>query len=101
MKARVWIGLTAVAVLVAGGYIISRGFSGNEDAEYTLTEIKIGDVKTTVSATGALSPVTSVEVGVTSEPDRFWLRFNRPFFCAIRDDSTGVVLFAGTINTPE
>jgi len=44
--------------------------------------------------------VTSVEVGVTSFGP-FVMRVDRPFFCAIRDDSTGVVLFMGAVNEPK
>jgi HlyD family secretion protein len=78
MKARGWIGLAAVAVIVAGGYMISRGFSDSKDAEYDLTEVTIGDVKTTVSATGTLSPVTTVEVGtqVSGTIDSVYVDFN-------------------------
>jgi serine protease inhibitor len=47
---------------------------------------------------------TSAEVSVTSaQPpvERFRMVVDRPFFCAIRDDVTGAVLFLGTVNNPE
>jgi serpin B len=47
--------------------------------------------------------VTSVGVSVTSaqEPrERFVMKVDRPFFFAIRDNLTGVVLFMGSITNP-
>ncbi len=47
--------------------------------------------------------VTGVVIGVTSvqEPrERFVMKVNRPFFFAIRDNSTGVVLFMGSVRNP-
>ncbi len=47
---------------------------------------------------------TSVGVSVTSfqQPQaRFRMVVDRPFFCAIRDDQTGAVLFLGAISNPK
>ncbi len=47
---------------------------------------------------------TSVGVQVTSvqiPTERFRMVVDRPFFCAIRDDQTGAVLFVGAINNPK
>lgn len=41
--------------------------------------------------------VTSVEMRVTSAPQRFTLRADRPFLFVIRERLSGTVLFAGVI----
>lgn len=45
--------------------------------------------------------VTSVEVGVTAMPERFSMIVDRPFFFAIADDMTGIVLFMGSVLEPQ
>jgi serpin B len=42
---------------------------------------------------------TSVEVGVTSAPQRVSLRFDRPFLIAIRERLSGTILFLGVISS--
>ena len=45
--------------------------------------------------------VTSVTMGVTSAPpERFSMKVDRPFFFAIRDNVTGVILFMGSVTNP-
>jgi serpin B len=47
---------------------------------------------------------TSVEITVTSVQaprERFRMVIDRPFFCAIRDNQTGAILFMGAINDPQ
>jgi serine protease inhibitor len=45
--------------------------------------------------------VTSVTVTVTSAPsDSFSMKVDRPFFFAIRDNVTGVILFMGSVTNP-
>jgi serpin B len=48
--------------------------------------------------------VTSVRIAQTAArmPDRpFQMLVDRPFFCAIRDNQTGTVLFMGSIKEPK
>jgi serpin B len=45
--------------------------------------------------------VTSVTMGLTSAPPPpFSMKVDRPFFFAIRDDQTGVILFMGSVKNP-
>lgn len=47
---------------------------------------------------------TSIRVktrGVPIQPEYFEMNVNRPFFCAIRDNTTGTILFMGTIVNPQ
>ncbi len=43
---------------------------------------------------------TSVEVGITSMPETFYMVVDRPFFFAIADDLTGTILFIGSVFEP-
>ena len=43
---------------------------------------------------------TSVEMAATSMPDRFTMYVDRPFFFAIVDDMTGIILFMGSVYEP-
>jgi serpin B len=42
----------------------------------------------------------SVEVGITSAPLVSTITFNHPFFFAIREMKSGLIVFAGTVNDP-
>jgi serine protease inhibitor len=45
--------------------------------------------------------VTSIGISATSYEEPFKMVVNRPFFCAIRDNQTGSVLFMGSIVEPK
>ena len=56
------------------------------------------DEKGTVAA--AATGVTVRSLAVPAAPEVV-MRVDRPFFCAIRDDATGTLLFAGAIRDPQ
>jgi serpin B len=62
------------------------------------TFVEVNEVGTEAAA------VTSVEFGVTAfpgpQPEYFTMTVDRPFFFAIRDNETGVLLFMGSIVDP-
>lgn len=45
--------------------------------------------------------VTSVGISVTSMPQYYRLNFDRPFLFFIRENTSGLILFAGQVNNPE
>ncbi len=53
----------AAAVVAGGVYAAWRGFSHEDRSPYETIEVDRGDVRTTVTATGTLNPVTAVQVG--------------------------------------
>lgn len=44
--------------------------------------------------------VTSVEIGITSVPELFQMTVDQPFFFAIVDNMTGIILFMGSVEEP-
>jgi HlyD family secretion protein len=62
-KNLVIIAAAVVVVAVVVILIVAKGHGGNGDSKYTLGEVTRGDLKSVVSATGALSAVGTVEVG--------------------------------------
>ncbi|MBB5397792.1 serpin family protein [Mucilaginibacter sp. AK015] len=90
--------------LVAMG--MGKAFS--DDADFTgisaaggiaITEVKQkAYVEVNEQGTEAAA-ATSVEVGVTAAPPRD-LKLNRPFVFVIRENSSGLILFAGIVNNP-
>ena len=61
-----------------------------------------GDPRITVFvlARTIAAAATSVEVGMTSAPLVSTITFNHPFFFAIREMKSGLIVFAGTVNDP-
>jgi serpin B len=59
------------------------------------TVMKVDEMGTLAAA------VTSVGISTTAMPvASFTMVVNRPFFCAIRDETTGTLLFMGAITNP-
>src|SRR5512135_1272870 len=77
---KVWIAI-AVLVLVGGGYWLLRGQKKADGAEKYRTEtVDNGEVAMTVTATGTISAVTTVQVGsqVSGIVARLYADFNSP-----------------------
>jgi HlyD family secretion protein len=69
-----------IGVIVIGGFIL-KPFSGNgEEGSFEFTEINRGNLENTVSSTGTLSALETVEVGsqVSGIIDKLYVDFNAP-----------------------
>lgn len=55
--------IVVIAVLIVGGYVLKSRSSNGQNEPYQFTEIVRGDLENTVSSTGTLSAVETVEVG--------------------------------------
>ncbi|HEU0053636.1 MAG TPA: biotin/lipoyl-binding protein, partial [Longimicrobium sp.] len=73
-------GLIAIAVLAlfAAGFWLYRRADAKEASEYRFAAVERGDLQSTVSATGALSAVTTVQVGtqVSGQVSAIYADFN-------------------------
>jgi HlyD family secretion protein len=67
--------LVAVAVVI---YFLASGVTGSSAVAYKLATVSRGNIETTVTATGSLSPVTTVEVGtqVSGTIDSVFVDYN-------------------------
>jgi HlyD family secretion protein len=63
MSRGIWITIVVVLAVVAAGYFLLFGTPGSTPLEFEFATLERGDVENTVSATGTLSPVITVEVG--------------------------------------
>jgi HlyD family secretion protein len=63
MRKKSFIAIAVVAVLTILGFFIHRTAFADEEATYRTVPIEKGDVEATVSATGTLGAVTTVQVG--------------------------------------
>jgi serpin B len=90
---------TLKALGMAGIFDISKAdFSAMTDDNVVVDSVKHKTfVEVNEEGTEAAA-VTSVEL-IRSLP--FQMNVNRPFFCAIRDNTTGTILFMGTIVDPQ
>jgi HlyD family secretion protein len=78
MKNKRWIAIALVAVLAAAAFFVHRSASAREMTPYRFTTIRRGDVDATVSATGVLGAVTTVQVGtqVSGQVKELFVDFN-------------------------
>lgn len=72
--------VVAVVVVAVVGIVIAKGRGKDGDSKYTFGEVTRGDLKSVVSATGALSAVGTVEVGtqVSGTLAKLYVDFNDP-----------------------
>lgn len=63
MKRKSIIAIIAIAILAAGGMFVYRDTLADEAPAYRFAAIEKGDIESKVTATGALSAVTTVSVG--------------------------------------
>ena len=78
MKKKLLVYGLLVLVLLVVGYVVIYGFPTSEKTDYQYGDVTRGDIETTVSATGTLSPVTTVQVGtqVSGTIDSVYVDFN-------------------------
>lgn len=78
MKKKMIFGAFGIAALaVIGGVLLNSG-RGSARGQFQFAEITRGDLESTISSSGALSPVTTVQVGtqVSGTIDRIYADFN-------------------------
>ncbi|MGD9489578.1 MAG: efflux RND transporter periplasmic adaptor subunit [Calditrichaceae bacterium] len=63
MKKKIFVGLVVLAIAIIVYLIINSSIGTGNTTEFQTGEIKRGDVENTISSSGTLSPVTTVEVG--------------------------------------
>jgi len=78
MKRKSIIYIFILIALAIGVYAFVGNKSGTSESEYQFTKITRGDLESTISATGTLTPVTTVDVGtqVSGTIDSVYVDFN-------------------------
>ncbi|MEG4517526.1 MULTISPECIES: serpin family protein [unclassified Microcoleus] len=91
---------TLTALGMAGIFDISKAdFSPMTDDNVAVASVKHKTfVEVNEEGTEAAA-ITSIQLTRSASP--FQMNVNRPFFCAIRDNTTGTILFMGTIVDPK
>jgi len=99
MEYKVELKSTLIALGMAGIFELSKAeFSPMTDVNVAVNSVKHKTfVEVNEEGTEAAA-VTSIEL-IRCLP--FLMNVNRPFFCAIQDDTTGTILFMGTIVDPQ
>ncbi len=72
------IAAAAVLVLVVGGFLLASRGGGSDEAQFRFAEVERGDLESSVSATGQLSAVRTVQVGtqVSGQITEIYADFN-------------------------
>jgi len=78
MNRKVLIIVASVLAILVIAWVIYGTMHKNDEANYQFREITRGDLESTISATGTLSPVTTVEIGtqVSGTISRIYVDFN-------------------------
>jgi len=78
MKKKYIYSIIIVIVLLAAGYKIYSLLNDNNSVAYNFVEVTRGDIENTISSTGSIGPVTTVEIGtqVSGIIDRVFVDFN-------------------------
>jgi HlyD family secretion protein len=78
MRKRTVIIALVIVILAGGGYFLLHDSAGAKVTSYQFATVSRGNIETTVSATGTLSPVTTVEVGtqVSGTIDSVFVDYN-------------------------
>lgn len=78
MKKRIIFGIFLLGALLFIGAIFFNSVKSNEKTQYQFAQIARGDLESTISSSGTLSPVTTVEVGtqVSGTISKIYADFN-------------------------
>jgi len=78
MKLQIIIGSIALAAIAAGGFFYYHNASNDQKVTYKTSEITSGTIQNTISSTGTLNPVSTVEVGtqVSGTIDKVYIDYN-------------------------
>lgn len=68
----------AVIVIAAGGYWIFGSSKSQNKVDFAATEVKLGNISNSITATGTIEPVTEVQVGtqVSGIIDKIYVDYN-------------------------
>lgn len=77
-KQKLIAGIIAVAVVAGGGYWLFGGSKKKTMVTFATTQVKKGDISSSITATGNIEPVTEVEVGtqVSGIIDKIYVDYN-------------------------
>jgi HlyD family secretion protein len=78
MKKKIFLGALSIIVLVVIVKLIYAAFAEDNQQEYRFGEVTRGNLESTISSSGTLSPVTTVEVGtqVSGTIDKIYADYN-------------------------